>query len=626
MNPDDPALAQTWQPFEEAAGEPDWSPDETVGRAPPPAPPPPLPRLSVSADGVDTPEYRIGEVLGSGGSAVVFAAEHAPLGRSVAIKALHTRIRSPEAKAALVDEARIAGGLSHPNIVSIHALGLDAESRPLLVMERIDGEAWSRLLRQPDHRLWRRWPGDTIDRALHVALRVADALASAHEQGVLHRDVKPSNVILGPTGEVYLVDWGIAARLDADGRVHAPLGGTPAFMAPEMFDPRVPLDARCDVYLLGASLYTALAGRAPRDGDGFIRLARRAADPPPPLPESVPQPLADIVYRALAPDREARHPTVEALRQALVDFMDHRSAIELAERAESDRRRFEALRGARDAAGRAERDAALTEARFGFRTALRAWPEHAAARAGLTALLGAAIDDDLARGDVAAAQRSLAEMPEPDAALEARVDAAAARSAADRAELDAARRREAELDPRAGSDARLRFLPIIGFALIAGPLSGGVMRVLGILPTDDFTLGRALAPLIMAAIVEFGLRRWEISGPGARFNARLARLAQVALIAAGATLLVGMARDSSLQEVTFHLLMGQAVTFGAGAVTLDRRLLIAAGGGLATALILVTTPPLYSEFVLVAYVAGAIGMFQWIWSRSDTGQTAPLGG
>lgn len=620
MNPDDPALAQTWAPHEDAVRA---APDATLGERPAAEPAPPLPRLSVSGDGVDDPEYRMGEILGSGGSAVVFAAEHATLGRSVAIKALHSRIRSPKALDALVDEARIAGGLTHPNIVSIHALGLDPDARPLLVMERIDGEAWSALLRKPDHRLWQRWPGDALDRALHVALRVADALVSAHGRGVLHRDVKPSNVILGPTGEVYLVDWGIAVRLGDDGQVLAPLGGTPSYMAPEMFDPRIALDVRCDVYLLGASLFAALAGRPPREGAGIIHMARAALDPPPPLPAHIPAALSAIIARALAPQRADRYPTVEAFRQALVDFIDHRPAIELVARAERDRARFEALVGGERTA---ERDAALIEARFGYRAARRIWPEYPLAREGLDRLLRAAIEDDLTRGDAAAARRSLAELPTPDPALGARIEAAAAASAHDRAELAAARRREVELDPLAGSAARRRALPLLALILVVGPVAGSVLRLLGVLPRDAFSLPRALVPLGLAVAIEVHLRRRPVVGAGARFNRRLVRLAQLGLVAGAATLVVAYARAVPMSEVVFHLLLGQAVLFGAGAVALDGRLLIAAVGGLATALISVTAPPLYAEILLAAYVASVLVMFQWIWSRADGGRSAPIDG
>jgi len=310
MPPDDqptsPArLAETLHE-READLEPGWDPTATMGPRVSSGPTVPLPRLRLAGDVAD-PEYRMGEALGRGATAVVYAAEHVPLGRTVAIKALRPGRDGPAATEALIDEARIAC-LEHPNIVPVHAIGLDGAGRPLLVMKRIQGESWQAVLGRPDHALWRRWPGDALDRTLHVALRVADALSAAHREGVLHRDVKPSNVVLGTRGEVYLVDWGIAARVGDDGQLWAPPAGTPAYMAPEMFDASRPLDRRTDVYLLGATLFTALAGYPPRQRRSLSALALAAKASPPPVPGASPE-LVAIVARAMCRLKSAPGPT-----------------------------------------------------------------------------------------------------------------------------------------------------------------------------------------------------------------------------------------------------------------------------------------------------------------------------
>lgn len=620
MNPEDPALLATWQAFESSV--PDWSCDETLGAGAVEDAEPALPRLRTDTDVPDDPEYRIGAVLGRGGTAVVYEAEHVPLERPVAVKALHDAIRGPGAAAALIGEARIAGGLSHPNIVPVHALGLDADARPLLVMERIAGLPWSRLLQEPDHPMWHRWPGDALDRTLHVALRVADALVSAHERGVLHRDVKPSNVILGPTGQVYLVDWGIAVRVGPDGQVTAPLGGTPAYMAPEMFDPTARLDARCDVYLLGASIYTALTGRAPREGGSVAELARIAAGPPPPLPEA-PPPLARVIAAAMDPDREARPPTVEAFRQALVTFIDRRAAIDEAARAEAARERFESLRerpGEEPA-----RDAARIEAAFAFRTALEAWPDYPAAQAGLTALLESAIADDLVRGDVASARRALAELPRPNADLATLVDAGEEAARVDRAALEAARRRASELDARAGGAARVKWMLLLLFLLSVAPLLGGTLRLLGMVgPTPEHGW-RAATPFVLASLMELLVRRRPIVGPGARYNRHLVRLAQLCMLGASLVWLVGLVRQQTISEICFDLLLTQAMAFGTAAALLDRRLLIASAGAAVTSLLVLRFDP-YSELLLVIFLATTVILFQWIWSHEGAGDSRPIDG
>lgn len=158
---------------------PGWDPTTTTGPRPPSGQAPPLPRLGLAGEVGGTPEYRMGEPLGRGATAVVYAADHLPLGRTVAIKTLRPDRTGPAADEALVDEARIAC-LEHPNIVPVHAIGRDGSGRPMLVMKRIEGDPLSAALVRVDHPLWARWPGDAVDRAVQITLRVADALSAAH--------------------------------------------------------------------------------------------------------------------------------------------------------------------------------------------------------------------------------------------------------------------------------------------------------------------------------------------------------------------------------------------------------------------------------------------------------------
>jgi serine/threonine-protein kinase len=165
----------------------------------------------VSMDGAQS-DFDVAGTIGEGGMGRVLLARQRSLARDVAIKTLKDDA-SPRDRAALVREARVSGSLEHPGIVPVHTLGADGAGRPLLVMKRIVGVDWETLLRNPDHAAWRTVigeAGDRLDASLEILGRVCRALELAHDRGVIHRDVKPSNVMVGSFGEVYLVDWGLA--------------------------------------------------------------------------------------------------------------------------------------------------------------------------------------------------------------------------------------------------------------------------------------------------------------------------------------------------------------------------------------------------------------------------------
>jgi serine/threonine-protein kinase len=196
--------------------------------------------------------------VGQGGMGAVWVAFQRSLEREVAVKV--PRIGGdPLTTNALLKEARVAGNLEHPHIVPIHVLGVDSDGCPVLVMKRIEGQTLATLIEQEDHPAWPTLVerhGDRDGALLEVLMRVADALQFAHTKGIVHRDVKPENVMVGLFGEVYLLDWGIAHRI---GQPTTEIVGTPGFLAPEMLDPALgPVDARTDVYLLGATLHAAL--------------------------------------------------------------------------------------------------------------------------------------------------------------------------------------------------------------------------------------------------------------------------------------------------------------------------------------------------------------------------------
>jgi serine/threonine-protein kinase len=263
---------------------------------------PPLPSISLdlsspgavaAGGGLDDPsgpDLLVLDTLGEGGMGRVLLARQRSLARDVAVKVLKPETADADGALSLLREAVVMGGVEHPNIVPVHALGRDDRGHPVLVMKRIEGTSWRALLDDDAHPTWTALlaaHGDRVSAHLEVLMRVADAAHFAHARGVIHRDIKPENVMVGAFGEVYLVDWGIAIRVgrtqpDGDGAFR--IRGTPAYMAPEMIggDP-TRLDARTDVYLLGATLHEVLT-RTPRHRGARRPLQRRHARRPRPPP------------------------------------------------------------------------------------------------------------------------------------------------------------------------------------------------------------------------------------------------------------------------------------------------------------------------------------------------------
>src|SRR5947209_5983588 len=258
--------------------------------------------------------YRVVRRLGSGGMATVFLAEDERLGRRVAVKRLHAG--SPEdAARRFRREARVGASLNHPNIVAVYDIVADREA-VLIVMEYVEGETLRvQIARGPL----------PPARTLEILAGVASALDYAHEHGVVHRDVRPPNVLLGRGGAVKLADLGIATaaentRITRSGTVL----GTVAYMAPERFDGAAG-GAAADVYALAAVAYEALTGEKAFDGRTAAEVARRAVLEPPPdltaaLPDAPPAAAAAIT-RALAKDPDERPASGGAFVASLSDAL-----------------------------------------------------------------------------------------------------------------------------------------------------------------------------------------------------------------------------------------------------------------------------------------------------------------
>jgi serine/threonine protein kinase len=267
--------------------------------------------------------YRLIQRIGSGGMSAVYLAEDAVLQRRVALKILDLPDASGDLAARLLREAHILARLEHPGIVPVHDAGTLADGRIYYAMKYVEGQRLDQLIKSTA----------TLSDRLRVFQRICDAVAFAHAHGILHRDLKPENIMVGPFGEVLVLDWGIAKILrghesqrieshaeessrqenNADGfgaskvsqgapakTAHGTVLGTPGYMAPEQERGDVEeLDERADVYSLGAILEFLLNGSAP-----------------------APRPIAAIARRAMAPDPVGRYASASELGEDIARFLD----------------------------------------------------------------------------------------------------------------------------------------------------------------------------------------------------------------------------------------------------------------------------------------------------------------
>ncbi|MDE3076136.1 MAG: serine/threonine protein kinase, partial [Chloroflexota bacterium] len=258
--------------------------------------------------------YQLKRRLGSGGMATVHLAHDPLLSRDVAVKLPRSDGESdPVMLERFQAELRAAGRLNHPNIVTIYDGGQD-DGQPFLVMEPVEGESLASLVKREGPL--------PAEQAMSIAGQVAEALAYAHQLGVVHRDVKPQNVLIDPMGRAKVTDFGIAKSSgDPTRTLTGTVIGTLAFMAPEVAAGQ-PATALADVYSLGVLLYYMLTGRTPFESENPIVEAVRSQqeDPEPPsLHRALPGWLDDVVLRALARDPSERYQGAQELAADLAE-------------------------------------------------------------------------------------------------------------------------------------------------------------------------------------------------------------------------------------------------------------------------------------------------------------------
>jgi serine/threonine-protein kinase len=307
-----------------------------------------VPPLQLKPRGVDWAvgsegRYKVRGEIARGGVGCVLLAHDGDIGRDVAVKVLHEEHADDAALLQrFVEEAQIGGQLQHPGIVPVYELGLDLRQRPYFTMKLVQGETLATLLdaswQRRQQQAAQPAAADEVSRLLSVFARVCETMAYAHARGVVHRDLKPGNVMVGEFGEVMVMDWGFAKVLGrgdtaaGSARVAIPndhsvsvagtILGTPAYMPPEQARGEIErLDARADVFALGAILCQILTGRPPYIGDevlvqaragllepAYARLTQSGADPS----------LGAVAMQCLQADAAARFASAKELSEALV--------------------------------------------------------------------------------------------------------------------------------------------------------------------------------------------------------------------------------------------------------------------------------------------------------------------
>jgi WD40 repeat protein/serine/threonine protein kinase len=320
------------------------------------------PRSTTGAD------YELLQVIGKGGMGVVYSARQASVDRLVAVKMIRPQVAAnPERREKFLSEAVVTGDLDHPNIVPIYELGADENNALFYSMKRVQGTPWSHVIGTK-----------SLSENLEILMKVADAVAFAHANGVVHRDLKPENVMLGDFGEVLVMDWGLA--LATSNFRHAEfvttpdsMGGTPAYMAPEMVTgPFELIGPPCDIYLLGALLFEIVTGLRPHHGrtaqECLLAAARNEIQPTDKTGE-----LMDIAYKAMATHPADRFASVQEFQTAIREYHSHMESIALSTRADAE------LSQARQSGNYQS----FAKAVFGFEEALALWAGNTRARSGV---------------------------------------------------------------------------------------------------------------------------------------------------------------------------------------------------------------------------------------------------
>ena len=578
-----------------------------------------LPKLMVDEEGGQSlrSDLVATDTLGEGGMGLVRLANQVALDREVALKTVRDD-RHAEVAQTLLQEALVTGYLEHPNIIPIYTVGQSDDGAPLIVMKRVEGISWH------DHlRAQRQSPeGLGLEDEVEVLIQVCHALEYAHSKGVLHRDIKTDNIMIGHFGEVYLLDWGLAVSIDGEQPLLPTLDqsealcGTPCYMAPEMaHQDREAIDERTDVYLLGATLHEVMVGRPRHGGEKIIHMLFNASQSEPvDYEEAIPEELARIANRACHREPSQRFESVADFRQALEAFLEHRQSVAISDEAH---RVSAQLRERLDRVGEAgeadELRDLLTQCRFGYRQALKLWPRNPGANRGLQEVLEAMAAHYLDNEKVEAARACLIDMPTPNEALQRRLEALEERLGEEEQELKRLQKLEDDLD--LNTSRRTRAILILTF--------GVIWSLTSLYAAFELTDADVASDETMARYVRAGLRNVAIVLVGIgvgwkKLNAntvnRQLAMSVVALFGLTAIFRWGvweLGGDMNVGSMGEALLIVLFLFF-IGLIS-DLRICLVGIPFLATALVTVLMPAIYLWIYPVAVLLTALGL-AWFWS------------
>ena len=275
--------------------------------------------------------YEILEVIGTGGMAVVYKAMCHRLNRYVAVKILRDELANDEEfRKRFQTEAQAVAMLSHPNIVSVYDVS-HSDGVEYIVMELIEGVTLMQYMKKKGALGWKE--------ALHFAVQTSKALEHAHEKGIVHRDIKPQNIMILKDGTIKVADFGIAALESAQEKKSDQTVGSVHYIAPEQARGEQP-DPRSDIYSLGVVMYEMLTGKMPYDGDTAEQVAMKHITghpvPPQELNPDIPEELAAITLKAMNSDINARYQSASELLRDLEDFRKQQAAANLGSGSDED--------------------------------------------------------------------------------------------------------------------------------------------------------------------------------------------------------------------------------------------------------------------------------------------------
>lgn len=341
--------------------------------------------VSIDAD------YSISNELGRGKQGVVYAARQKGLGRTVAIKLVmkgSTGRVERERLNRFVREAEITAALDHPNILPIHELAMTHSGELFYAMKKVDGRAWNEIIHDDQM---------TLSEHVECLLKVCDAIAFAHSKKVIHRDLKPGNIMIGGFGEVLVADWGMAVDLSKVENFRPTrelkdpfsFGGTPAYMSPEMAKHDWPkINTKSDIYLLGAILYHLVIGRPPRDGKTVYEVLERARANFF-FPVENPSGLIAVALKAMETNPGDRYESVEDFQEAIREVNRHAESSRLSDHASV----------LLEEAKRTSDYSKFNESIFSFRNAIDLWQENKPAAEGLKKARFAYAENAFSRSD-----------------------------------------------------------------------------------------------------------------------------------------------------------------------------------------------------------------------------------